>query len=138
MFSRRKPPKSKAPAPAPPASSSTGQDSSPLALLIGSRGALTGSVAAKVFAVPESLVVEAKGGKLDALYELESRPLGQGQMSTVYKATRKKDGESLTLKVLNLSALMQSERATLKAASEVTVLRQLPPHPHIVRLLEIA
>ena len=87
-------------------------------LLSSGRGSLTASLIARTFDVPESFILTANAG-LEESFELAARPLSQGQMSIVYKATRRSDGERVSLKVLNLSALVQQERAMLKATAEV-------------------
>ena len=106
-------------------------------LLSSGRGSLTASLIARTFDVPESFILTANAG-LEESFELAARPLSQGQMSIVYKATRRSDGERVSLKVLNLSALVQQERAMLKATAEVATLQQLPPNEHIVRLSALA
>ena len=106
-------------------------------LLSSGRGSLTASLIAMTFDVPESFILTANAG-LEESFELAARPLSQGQMSIVYKATRRSDGERVSLKVLNLSALVQQERAMLKATAEVATLQQLPPNEHVVRLSALA
>lgn len=104
-------------------------------LLAVNRGSLKGEVIARVLSVPPSSVVT--NGEFEELFEVSPRPLGQGQISTVFRATRRADSEAFTLKVLNLSALVQSERALLKVRGEVAALRGVAVHAHIVRLHEI-
>ena len=99
-------------------------------------GALNKAVVARVFcAEPPPPIVEVTD--LNQAYQIHSPPLAQGQMSTVFSATRLASGERLTLKVLKLGALAKSERALLKATGEISALRLVPPHPHLVRIFEL-
>ena len=106
-------------------------------LLAAHRGQLEGDLVARVLGVPPSSVEHSTGG-LEKRFLISPRPLGQGQLSTVFKATRRADGEAVALKVLNLAALGKSERAMLKVKGEVAALRLVPSNPHIVWLHEIA
>ena len=87
--------------------------------------------------VPPSMVIQLECG-LEDVFELRPRPLGQGQMCTVFRVSRRSDDVGFALKVLNLSALEQSERAMQKVLAEIAALRLIPPHARIVRLLAIA
>ena len=104
-------------------------------LLSNGRGALTGELVSRILSVPASAVVEIK--ELEDKFTLAGRPLSEGQMSRVYQATRTADLEMRALKVFNLSTLVQSERAMLKAVGEVGALREVPHHPHLVLLHQI-
>ena len=99
--------------------------------------ALTPAVASRLLNVPESEIVVAPRS-LDQLFEFDPRPLGQGQMSTVYAARRRRDGRNVVAKALHLQTLMESERALLKASADATALRTVPPHPHVLNLVETA
>ena len=54
---------------------------------------------------------------MESLFELNAQPLGQGQMSTIFHARKRDDGEWVLLKIFNLPVLEQSQRAR-KAANE--------------------
>ena len=71
---------------------------------------------------------------MESLFELNAQPLGQGQMSTIFHARKRDDGEWVLLKIFNLPVLEQSQRALGKAANEAEALSLIPPHPNIVRL----
>ena len=60
--------------------------------------------------------------------------LGQGGMGAVYRATRKRDGHRVAVKIL-LAKIMVNETQRRTFLREIEVTRQLA-HPNIVRLLE--
>ena len=83
--------------------------------------------------VPKSMRV-MRPENMESLFELNAQPLGQGQMSTIFHARKRDDGEWVLLKIFNLPVLEQSQRALGKAANEAEALSLIPPHPNIVRL----
>ena len=98
-----------------------------------SSGALSPELGARVLDVPIGELTCPRHD-MQEMFALLEQPIGQGQMSTIWVARRRADGVRLVIKVLNLRTLMESERALLKARAEIVALRQMPPHPHIVRL----
>ena len=104
------------PAAAPPAPAP--QPSTPAARLAELRAAvrLTPELAARLLEVP--MEVPTGWGELSEAVSIVKQ-LGQGQMSSVYQASRRSDGAPVVLKVLNLALIKDSERALVKAATEV-------------------
>ncbi|KAK7287140.1 hypothetical protein RIF29_00211 [Crotalaria pallida] len=76
-----------------------------------------------------------KGAVLFGKYEVQ-RLLGVGASARVYHATNVDTGQSVAVKVVNKNKVMKSGFAT-NIEREITIMRRLHHHPHIVKLFEV-
>lgn len=68
-------------------------------------------------------------------YVLDDLVLGEGNYSKVVLATDATNGTKVAIKIFN--RILMSERAYKMVEQEIRTLRRLPPHPNIIKLIEV-
>ena len=81
----------------------------------------------------EGLRLEIQPGRLTSAYDV-GKAVGKGKFATVYKATRRADGEVVALKALAIFNVMDA-RSREKCLREIKLVQSLD-HPHVIKFLD--
>jgi serine/threonine protein kinase len=81
----------------------------------------------------EVLRLSIQPGRLASAYDV-GKPVGKGKFATVYKATRRADGEVVALKTLAIFDVMDA-RSREKCLREIKLVQSLD-HPHVIKFLD--
>lgn len=89
------------------------------------------SKAHKGDAISRSQFILNKSGKIDDLYKLESKQLGEGTYGTVKMGVQKKSGAKRAVKIMSKAHL----KTLTRFRQEVTIMKAMD-HPNIIKLYE--
>ncbi|KAL1511298.1 hypothetical protein AB1Y20_006103 [Prymnesium parvum] len=95
---------------------------------------LSVNVVSRLLQLPEKQVKEVE--YVEDAYVLEEQ-LGSGQCANVFRATSI-EGKELAIKLIEVETLAKTIESLGMARAEVEAMKKIPPHPSILKLIDIA